>query len=267
MSQESDLKSSSQKSQDLAQVQKSLLSLVNPKSLIQKPLNQSPSSLTPKPAAAKLSNLLTNYTSFNGTDFGIFLKGLHINKIMENFRQNKYSNFDIRKFKENIRKKYPLLPDFYQTRLIEKKELVSFVFSEKDNTKHKFFVLDEEPELCNWCREPISGIPIGIPLQLYFTEGCYTVFFESTFYCCFECCYSGVKSISFDETYSNSEYILKFLFYLTTKGHDLREAPDWRIMKKNTLMNNNMNKTFLKKIGYVETRILSPIFSVKQDQK
>jgi hypothetical protein len=209
---------------------------------------------------SKLSSLLNNYTSFNGTNFGIFLKGLHVNKILENFKQNKYDNFDIIQFKKDIRKKYPL-PDLYQTKLIERKELTSFIISEKDNSKHKFFVLEDYPEICNWCREKITSNPLGIPLYLDFIQGTYIIFFENTFYCCFECCYSGIKSLSFDETYSNSEYILKFLFYLTTGNHNLREAPDWRILKKN----NDISRTFFKKIGYIETKILSPVFSIRQE--
>jgi len=209
---------------------------------------------------SKLSSLLNNYTSFNGTNFGIFLKGLHVNKILEDFKQKKYDNFDIKQFKKDIRKKYPL-PDLYQTKLIERKELTSFIISEKDNSKHKFFVLEEYPEICNWCREKITSNPLGIPLYLDFIQGTYIIFFENTFYCCFECCYSGIKSLSFDETYSNSEYILKFLFYLTTGNHNLREAPDWRIMKKN----NDIIRTFFKKIGYIETKILSPVFLIRQE--
>jgi len=209
---------------------------------------------------SKLSSLLNNYTSFNGTNFGIFLKGLHVNKILEDFKQKKYDNFDIEQFKKDIRKKYPL-PDLYQTKLIERKELTSFIISEKDNSKHKFFVLEEYPEICNWCREKITSNPLGIPLYLDFIQGTYIIFFENTFYCCFECCYSGIKSLSFDETYSNSEYILKFLFYLTTGNHNLREAPDWRILKKN----NDISRTFFKKIGYIETKILSPVFLIRQE--
>jgi hypothetical protein len=209
---------------------------------------------------SKLSSLLNNYTSFNGTNFGIFLKGLHVNKILEDFKQRKYDNFDIEQFKKDIRKKYPL-PDLYQTKLIERKELTSFIISEKDNSKHKFFVLEEYPEICNWCREKITSNPLGIPLYLDFIQGTYIIFFENTFYCCFECCYSGIKSLSFDETYSNSEYILKFLFYLTTGNHNLREAPDWRILKKN----NDISRTFFKKIGYIETKILSPVFLIRQE--
>jgi hypothetical protein len=209
----------------------------------------------------KISSLLNNYTSFNGTNFGIFLKGIRVNEIIENFKQNKYKDFDINEFKRNIRKKY-FLPDLYQTKLIERKELTTFIITEKDNSKHKFFILEDEPELCNWCREKISSMPLGIPLFLDLIKGVYIIFFESTFYCCFECCYSGIKSMSFDETYSNSEYILKFLFYLTTGNHNLKSAPDWRIMKKE---NSNIKRTTFKKIGYIESRILSPLFLMKQE--
>lgn len=191
---------------------------------------------------------------------GIFLKGFSVNEIIKKFKTGEYDNLDLQKFKKDLKENF-LLPDFQSTKVIEKKEITSFSVTCRDNTKFKLFVLDE-PDVCEWCRDKLPespNLPVGIPLFMERKEDIYIIYFEKTFYCSFECCFAGIKMLSRNEAYSNSEYILKFLYYISTGKHDLTEAPDWKIIKK---IKNLPEKTFLKKIGYIEFKNLNIVYSV-----
>lgn len=154
-----------------------------------------------------------------------------------------------------------------------------YVYSDKTNFQkkiltinHQSFIIAKEyidkgqiintlPKVgkCLWCRMPIEDAPIGIPISMEWIRNQNTlpdnsdqisrqpdiiVFHVDGTFCCFECCYAGLKQIYVpknlfkDPVYNNSEHLLKMMYTILypEKGsgtQELREAPDWRLLKEN----------------------------------
>jgi hypothetical protein len=108
---------------------------------------------------------------------------------------------------------------------------------------------------CFWCRHPIFSKSIGCPLslrpntvtkqytshingndycireqlrdeatqQLYETDGSF---------CSFECCYAFIQDHKGDPLYSQSETLLRKIYYQQVQSMDLQCAPHWRLLSE-----------------------------------
>lgn len=92
--------------------------------------------------------------------------------------------------------------------------------------------------LCNWCRLHQSAEPIIIPIKVEQINGNFA-FHGTGNYCCFECAFADLKTKLYtglylrDLLYSNSENLLRFMYYIYTGLDNLVAAPDWILHEKN----------------------------------
>ncbi|MEM5804130.1 MAG: hypothetical protein QW350_05355 [Candidatus Aenigmatarchaeota archaeon] len=190
----------------------------------------------------------------------IYLKCINTNEIFTNYQQGKYKNFDIKELatKNPISPpKIKFLPEYSNLR-----DSSIYVFRDRNNYQQKVYSTNHKiPKRCFWCRKEFSSEPIGIPIHLVTLtnkdtfEKTYIFYMDQIGYCSFECCFSGLKQDK-QNVFSNSEYYLKFLFYLTTGKRGLKEAPHWTLIEE---FENDPNLTFheYKSIGYIQ---IYPVF-------
>ena len=91
-----------------------------------------------------------------------------------------------------------------------------------------------EGQCCQWCRCTIKTKPIGIPVgYLKDSRNNQHIMQVSGVYCCFECCFSGLKSKGPVDKYRFSEAYLRVIFAVMHPGKVLKDAPDWTLHKVN----------------------------------
>jgi hypothetical protein len=186
---------------------------------------------------------------------GIFLRKLQVDDIISKYNKGYYHNLDLLQLRKEIKKEY-ILPDFQSVKVIKRKDAGIYTIKDKDSTSYKLYIPPED-NYCQFCRRELNSNTLGIPVDLKVTEDeVYIFYMENTYFCSFECCYSYIRIF---KEYSNSESILKFLYYLTTKSHDLKYFPDWRIASK-----RDMQVTKMRKIGNVKIEMYSPVYSIEQ---
>ena len=200
----------------------------------------------------------------------IFLRKINPDQIIRDYFEGKYRNITLESL-ENLKnlkkvtfheKKFNIIPEFPTQRDSE-----IYTYKDKNNASQKIYTTNRgKLKSCLWCLKPLGANPIGIPVRLqeFYDNGqkIYQFYIDQIYYCSFECCYSGLKRfLNFppnyrDITYSNSEYLLKFMYFLTTGQRDLQEAPDFRV----TVEHEEVKKTAFKKIGFVNITPLHPEF-------
>jgi hypothetical protein len=174
-----------------------------------------------------------------------------VNNIIEKYNKGYYHDLDLSKLKA----KY-ILPDLNNIKLIERKETGIYTVKDKDGTYYKLYIPSED-KYCQFCRKELDSNTLGIPIDLkIINDDVYVFYMENTLFCSFECCYSYIRIF---KEYSNSESILKFLYYLNTKSHDLNYFPDWRTASKRV-----SHVTKMRKIGNVKIEMYSPVYSTEQ---
>lgn len=106
---------------------------------------------------------------------------------------------------------------------------------------YKKGTLSKETHICNWCRQPFTGDPVGIPVQLkILKDGTYVFYIDDPHYKTHECALAALDHInsgassSRDPLYLDSEQMLRLMYFkqYPNKGH-LRKAPDWRLHSGN----------------------------------
>lgn len=108
---------------------------------------------------------------------------------------------------------------------------------------------------CFWCRHPIFSTCIGCPINLrpnidtkHYTshingneycireqlreEAAQQVYEMDGAFCSFECCYAFIRDRKNDPFYSQSETLLRMIYYRQSQSMDLQCAPHWRLLKE-----------------------------------
>jgi hypothetical protein len=108
---------------------------------------------------------------------------------------------------------------------------------------------------CFWCRHPIFSKSIGCPLNLQpntvtkqYTshingndycireqlreEAPTQVYDVDGSFCSFECCYAFIRDHKTDPMYSQSETLLRKIYYQHAQSVDLQCAPHWRLLRE-----------------------------------
>ncbi len=81
---------------------------------------------------------------------------------------------------------------------------------------------------CWWCKNSINDIPYPIPLDF---DGKY--FKVQGIFCSPSCCKSYIKSTEFRYYKKNDcHYLLNFMMKYCYNITDIKEAPDWRVLKE-----------------------------------
>lgn len=111
-------------------------------------------------------------------------------------------------------------------------------------TNHRIYLaykknsLNSEIQICNWCRQPFTGDPVGIPVRMTTHEDGTTIFYiDDPHYKTYECALASLEntiSLTRDPLYLNSEQFLRLAHHLQYPARGiLRKAPDWRLHKGN----------------------------------
>jgi hypothetical protein len=88
--------------------------------------------------------------------------------------------------------------------------------------------------MCMWCRRECKN-PIGIPIKMIFDKKKnISIYWMLHKFCTFNCSYAFLKLvISKDSVYTDSECLLRKLFYFLYPKNTLRESPDWTLLDIN----------------------------------
>ena len=120
----------------------------------------------------------------------------------------------------------------------------AFEYTDKNGSKlkiitgnHSNWLAENKKEnfICNWCRikyNSITKIPLLLPVQIEKLDD-KLVFHGTGDYCCFECAYADLKTKCYsgfyykDSIYSDSEGLLRYMYYLFTGRDNLIASPPW----------------------------------------
>ena len=91
---------------------------------------------------------------------------------------------------------------------------------------------DDCKYLCFWCRKNIQGNPMGVPISVFILPDGTKQYICDGWLCGFECTLAFIRKYK-DPLYINSEVLLTNLFYKLYPGKELKEAVDWRLLKRN----------------------------------
>lgn len=94
--------------------------------------------------------------------------------------------------------------------------------------------------ICHWCRINNQGEHIILPIKVDKDISTNKLIFYGTgSYCCFECAYADLKTKWYcgyqvrDVLYSDTESILRFMYFIYTGKTNLISSPDWSLHQKN----------------------------------
>jgi len=88
--------------------------------------------------------------------------------------------------------------------------------------------------LCFWCRAELKDKYVGLPISICSDEKELS-FYTDGFFCDnkYSCAYAFYQLYSKDSLYSDTSFLLKYIFNLEYDNQVLRPAPDWRLHERN----------------------------------
>lgn len=173
----------------------------------------------------------------------ICLRGIDTEELAQKYERGEFSSLrEIEPMKETLKIRKLVVE---QT---TSRDAAVYTFRDRNNCIHRVWTTNRVPtDECWWCRKSMKDrTPVGVPYAVNELNGMYIFYVDQPNYCSFECAFSGMKYFP-NQRLVPSEYLLRFMYFLITGSRELREAPDWRLMREYS--DQARSKTF-KPMGY-----------------